>query len=193
MDHLRRHLVGQLLLTAVAPLATGAAAMAASGAAPEGPHPPELRQVWPQMRRVGLGTLRYFGLQVYEARLWAPGPIAPADWEKRPFALELIYARALDGAKIADRSLEEMRRQGEIADSDAERWLATLRTSLPDVQARDRLTGRYQPGAATQLIFNGVVRAEWPDEALSRRFFGIWLSARTSEPDLREALFGGRT
>jgi hypothetical protein len=192
MDPVRRQLVGRLMLTAVVPPATGAAALAAPSTVVEGAAPPELRQVWPQVRRVGFGTLRYFGLQVYEARLWAPGPIAPADWFERAFALELIYARALDGAQIADRSLEEMRRQGEIAAGDAERWLTTLRTSLPDVRAQDRLTGRYQPGAATQLIHNGVVRAEWPDEAFSRRFFGIWLSARTSEPALREALFGGR-
>ena len=52
------------------------------------------------MTRLGEGTLRWFGIKVYEARLWTPGG-AP-DFA-RPLRLELRYARALRGPAIAAR------------------------------------------------------------------------------------------
>ena len=47
---------------------------------------------------VGSGTLRVFGLRIYDATLWSPG----GGWAPgQPFALELPYARSFEGAAIA--------------------------------------------------------------------------------------------
>jgi hypothetical protein len=154
--------------------------------------PPEIGSEWPQARLVGSGRLRFLGLRIYDARLWAPGALSVADWAEQPLALELIYARALDGPQIAERSLDEMRRQGDIAGLVAERWLATMKATFPDVRDGDRLTGIYRPGQTTRFFQNASLRGEWRDAALARQFFGIWLSPQTSQPTLREALLGGR-
>jgi hypothetical protein len=70
---------------------------------------------------VGSGTLRYFGLRIYDATLWSPGGV----WASgQPFALELRYARSFDGAAIARRSIEEMRAQRPIPPP---RWRAGRR------------------------------------------------------------------
>lgn len=153
--------------------------------------PAEVAARWPDARRIGQGRLRFLGLHVYDARLWSPDAPTPDDWARRDFALELVYARAFDGARIAERSLQEMRRQGPIEAGLAERWLATMRRTFPDVRPGDRLTGLHLSGRA-QFHHNGSARERWDDSALVRGFFGIWLAAQTSEPDLREALFGGR-
>ena len=51
---------------------------------------------------VGSGTLRVFGLRIYDATLWSPG----GNWAPdQPFALELRYARSFDGTAIARRSV----------------------------------------------------------------------------------------
>ncbi len=154
--------------------------------------PAELAERWPQLRLVGSGRLRWFGLRIVDARLWAPGPLSAADWPQQAFALELQYARSLEGAAIAQRSLDEMRRQGPMAPGQAERWLATMSTTFPDVRDGDRLTGSYEAGVPARFHFNGGFRGEWRDAALARQFFAIWLAPQTSDPALREALFGGR-
>lgn len=154
--------------------------------------PTEVHGEWPQARLVGSGRLRFIGLNVYDARLWAPGRPGPDDWATQALALELLYARSLKGALIAERSLQEMQRQGPIDRARAERWLDVMKGTFPDVHEGDRLTGLYRPAAPTRFFLNGALRGEWNDEALSRQFFGIWLAPQTSEPALREALFGGR-
>lgn len=179
----RRHLIA---------LALGSPWLRAAGAqAPAAP--PEIGSEWALARLVGSGRMRFLGLRIYDARLWAPGAVSGADWPDQPLALELVYARALDGSLIAERSLDEMRRQGEISGVVAERWLDTMKATFPDVRDGDRLTGIYRPGQATRFFENGRLRGDWQDAALARRFFGIWLSPQTSQPSLREDLLGGRT
>lgn len=171
-----------LLATAALPLAAAQAVAA----------PPEVASAWPQARRIGQGAFRFLGLAVYDARLWAPAPLSSQDWATQPFALELAYARALPGSRIAERSLDEMRRQGPFEADQAERWLATLRATFPDVRPGDRLTGLHRPGTGAAFHHNGAAVASWSDGVLAQRFFGIWMSPQTSAPALREALFGGR-
>jgi hypothetical protein len=154
--------------------------------------PAEVDGVWPQARLVGSSTLRFMGLRIYDARLWSPVSVTPQNWRSQPLALELIYARSLKGEAIASRSLDEMRRQGPIDAPVGDRWLALMQAAFPDVRDGDRLTGLQQPGAPAQLYVNGRPRASWTDAAFVQRFFGIWLDDATSEPALREALFGGR-
>ena len=154
--------------------------------------PPEVGAEWPQARLVGHAPLRVWGLHVYDAQLWSPERPTADDWPQRAFALEIVYTRALEGARIAERSLLEMRRQGPLTAERADRWLATLRRDIPDVRALDRLSGLHRPGRPARLHHNGRAVAEWEDAELVRRFFGIWLAPQTSEPALREALLGGR-
>ncbi|MDH4051573.1 MAG: chalcone isomerase family protein [Rubrivivax sp.] len=152
--------------------------------------PTELRQVLQGAKLQGEGRLRFLGLAVYEARLWAPEPVPAEQWAGQPLALELLYARALYGRKIAERSIEEMRRQAKIPDAQGQEWQGALARLIPDVEAGDRLTGVQQPGAATQFFYNGALRGEVRDPEFTRLFFGIWLSPQTSEPALRERLLG---
>jgi hypothetical protein len=170
-------------------------ALAAAGAWPAvvwaDAAPAEVERTWPQARLVGRGRLRFMGLRIYEARLWAPGRIGADDWSAQPFALELAYARALDGAAMAERSLAEMRRQRDIDPVQAERWLALMKASFPDVREGDRLTGLHRPEEGARIYFNGELRQQWPEAALARQFFGIWLAPQASVPSLREALLGG--
>lgn len=138
----------------------------------------------------GQGRLRFFGLHVYDIRLWSAAPVAAAGWAEQPLTLEIEYARHLDGREIAKRSLKEMRRQGPIADAQAAAWLAEMEAAFPEVKQGDRISGRYEPGVGAQFYLNGQLRRRIDDAAFARLFFGIWLSPQTSEPALREQLLG---
>lgn len=177
-----------LPLTAAALLPAAGLRAAASGSAAM---PPELAQALPDAALRGEGRLRFFGLHVYDARLWAPAPVSADGWASTTLALELAYARTLYGRAIAERSLEEMRRQGEIAPAQGERWLAEMSRLFPDVRDGDRITGLYRPGRGAAFFHNGQPRGEVADAEFARRFFGIWLAPQTSEPALRERLLSG--
>ncbi len=144
---------------------------------------------WVERRR---SRMRFLGLLVYEIGLWSPAPVDAANWTDQPLALSLRYARSLKGGLIAERSLREMRRQGPIEATQAERWLQAMREAFPDVSDGDRLTGRHEPGEGARFWFNGQARALIDDPLFSRRFFGIWLAPESSEPQLREQLLGLR-
>lgn len=138
----------------------------------------------------GQARFRYFGLHVYDIRLWSAAPVGADRWADLPLTLELEYARTLAGAEIAKRSLTEMRRQAPISDAQAAAWLAEMQAAFPDVKAGDRISGTHEPGVAAQFFVNGQPRRRVADAAFAKLFFGIWLSPQTSEPALREQLLG---
>jgi hypothetical protein len=155
-----------------------------------GTPPPELSAALPAARLQGEGRLRFFGLHVYDVRLWTAAAFAPERWAEAPLALEIEYARTLYGKAIAERSLDEMKRQGDLAADRSARWLADMTRLFPDVKEGDRITGVQQPGAGVSFFINGKARGEVRDADFARRFFGIWLAPQTSEPGLRDRLFG---
>lgn len=156
------------------------------------PLPPELSGVLPQARLLGEATLRWVGLPIYDIRLWGDSASARSQPEASRLALELRYARALEGARIAQRSLQEMQGLDAVPRERAERWLEAMRGIFPDVAKGDRLTGLQLPGEATRFWRNGQPIGELRDAEFTRLFFGIWLSPRSSQPQLREALLGGK-
>ena len=167
------------------------ALLCALGARAQAPAAPaEVTAELPGARLQGSGRLRFLGLRIYDAHLWAGAQPVATDWSATPFALELLYARELKGEQIAERSLAEMKRQGDIAAETAQRWLALMKQLFPDVKAGDRITGVNLPGIGARFFVNGALRGEPKDVDFARLFFGIWLSPRSSEPALREALLG---
>lgn len=152
--------------------------------------PPEVKAEIADARMQGGGKLRFYAMPMYEIRLYTGAQRAGANWAAVPLALEIEYSRAFDGDTIADRSLKEMQRQADISDADGGRWLGAMQVLFPDVRAGDRITGVQRPGKAARFFFNGQYRGEVAETLFTRLFFGIWLSARTSEPVLRDALLG---
>lgn len=150
--------------------------------------PPEVRSELPSARLQGSGRLRFLLFHVYDARLWTGPQFDAQRFDQAPLALELEYARTLYGHLIAERSIEEMRRSGDMAPEQADRWLAAMKPCFPDVDEGDRMTGIQVPGSAARFFVNGKLTGEIRDAEFTRRFFGIWLSAHTSEPGLRAAL-----
>ncbi len=152
--------------------------------------PLELNRELLGARLLGQGRLTYFGLNVYGAKLWVSDGFNATDFALVPLALELEYARSIEGRKIAERSLDEMRQVGTVVDDKASRWLAAMTQIFPDVKKGDRLTGVFKPSEGLRFFFNDKPQGDVADVEFARLFIGIWLSPRTSEPQLRQALLG---
>lgn len=140
------------------------------------------------MREVGAGSLYWFGLHVYDARLSVAGErFDPA----QAFALTLRYARELSGERIAETSIDEIRRLGFGTPADHRRWLDQMRRLFPDVRRGDELTGAATPGRGTQFLLNGRLIGSIDEPEFAGAFFAIWLDPRTRSRDLRASLLGG--
>ncbi|MDP9900267.1 chalcone isomerase family protein [Variovorax ginsengisoli] len=146
------------------------------------------RSALPGAQRVATTRLTVWGFQVYDVTLWITDGFSPDRWAQRPFALELNYLRDFDGADIAQRSLDEMRRSAPIPSAQAARWLQAMQATFPDVKKGDRLVGVHAPGSGARFFHNGAPVGEVRDAAFAERFFAIWLGAQTSEPAMRDAL-----
>lgn len=171
-------------------IALAALPLATLPARAENPPPAEIAATLPGARLIGRGRLRWLGLQIYDALLWAASTPPPSEAHNALLALELRYARALRGALIAERSIEEMRRVGPFSQADEQRWLEAMRRLFPDVDDGDRITGLHRPGESAVFFVNGRAAGEMREARFAELFFGIWLSPRTSQPALRAALLG---
>lgn len=147
------------------------------------------RDELPKAELVGQGDFTWFGLRVYQARLWSPA--APIDWEQ-PFALELIYSRELSRDTLVQASLDEMRRLGGSSLDEARlaAWDGEMRQAFVDVQPGQRITGLYLPGRGSRFYVDGQFRHAVADADFAQAFFAIWLDARTRNPELRRELLG---
>ncbi|MFD2453747.1 chalcone isomerase family protein [Ideonella paludis] len=143
--------------------------------------PAEVRQLWPTPHLQGQARLRFIGLHIYDIRLWLQEPLRGGAWAQQPLALEIAYARNLDGLKIAERSLTEMQRGGPIDEATSARWLAEMKRLFPNVKGGDRITGVFQPGQAAAFLHNGRPLGEVRDARFAQAFSASgWLRTAPS-------------
>ena len=149
------------------------------------------KQHLPQATLIGSGSFRWLGLKLYDASLWAERANFNADqWQSAPLALELNYARTLEGRRIAEASVDEMKKLGIGSATQHKSWGEAMKQVFPDVDKTTQLTGVYLPGKGCQFYVDGKLQHEVDDPAFARAFFSIWLDPQTRSPKLRAALLG---
>jgi len=137
----------------------------------------------------GEAAMRFWGLKVYDIRLWtAMKPYSPDE----AFALELVYDISLKGRDIAERSIDLMREQGARDEAKLTRWLDHMARIFPDVKKGDTLIGVFVPTKEVRFYTREKLIAAVPDAEFARAFFDIWLSEKTTEPKLRLRLLGAQ-
>ena len=175
-----RRVVAVLALAALAPLA-----LATADRAP--PLPPDVARLAPGLKPQGGGLLTWFGVSVYDGWYW----VDAREWpDEGPYALDLHYHRDLVGAKIAQRSVEEIAKLAYGSAGERARWGARMAQLFPDVRRGDRLTGVSLDGGAVRFFHNGAPIGEIADPGFARAFFAIWLDPKSSRADFRDKLLG---
>ncbi len=141
----------------------------------------------PDAQEVGTGRLSIVFWDVYDATLYAPG----GKWDpEASYALKIYYFREIEGPDIADRTVEEIRKQGFGDERKLAEWQAQLRNIFPLVTKGSQLTAVAEPGKPTRFYFNDKPIGSIADAQFGPRFFDIWLGEKTSEPELRKKLLG---
>lgn len=136
---------------------------------------------------LGESRLSFLFWDVYDARLYVTDDFYQPD---KPFALTLRYLRNFTGSDIAERSIKEIRQQGFTDDQVLSLWEAQLSEIFPDVVEGDEIIGISDPSQGARFFHNGELIGEISDKTFSRWFFDIWLSEKTSEPEMRKSLLG---
>lgn len=161
------------------------APMLARASAP--PLPAAIVEMAPALKVRGGGELTFFGISVYDGWYWT----AASGWpQSGPYALDLHYHRSLDGAKIAERSVDEIAKLGLGTQADRQRWGEAMTRLFPDVKRGDRITGVNTGAGVVRYFFNGKPIGEIGDPGFADAFFGIWLHPRTSQASFRQKLLG---
>ncbi len=146
------------------------------------------------VRRVGAGTLRWFGLRIYRATLWSGRDgLRPQALGTQSLALRLRYARAIGAQQLARSSAELMR--GAAPAARVAHWQQRLLQVFPDVHAGDTLCGVYLAhgpnGPTTLFMRGGTLLGSLRGADFARAFFGIWLGPDSGHPRLRRQLLAG--
>lgn len=186
-----RSRAAELRRALVATVIAAAAAIAAPCAlAAEDPTPPHVRQYF-AAQLAGEARLTWFGLHVYDARLFVQPGFDPANPSAQEFALELTYARSLEGKAIAETSRDEIARMGFGNEVSRQKWYEAMLRIFPDTIAGLRIAGVNLPGRGVRFLVNGQERGSIDDTEFARAFFAIWLDPRTRSPKVREGLLRG--
>ena len=141
-------------------------------------------------RLVGQGKYTFWGLDIYQARLWTESNgFQPDNWQQSRFALELTYLRDVEGKAIARRSIDEISKQYNLPKVKAVSWQNVLENLFPNIKKLQTLTGLYTPNDGAKFFHDYRLIGEIKDAELTKNFFDIWLSNKTSAPELRNKLF----
>jgi len=148
--------------------------------------PAHIQQELPNARLSGEGSYRWFGLKIYDASLWVGEQGYQANSAR--FILNLSYARDLHGERIAQASIDEIRKLGMGSSAQQQAWLSAMKALFPDVHEGSQISGLFTPDHGARFYLDGKVLGDIADPEFARAFFSIWLDPRTSAPGLRSKL-----
>lgn len=131
----------------------------------------------------GAATFSYFGLAIYEARLFTRGG-APFDWNSE-FGLELQYKRDLSRENLVEGTLREFRRTG--GDLPLQRELSTC---FRDVSTGDRFLGMTEGSDRISFWLNGQQTCTLSHPQIKYRFMAIFLGDNTRSASFTRRLRG---
>lgn len=162
-------------------------------AAPTGapPLPAAVTSLVPDLEAKGGGEMTFMTRPVFAAYFYCVDR-ARCGWSpQQPFAMQLVYRRSLVGARIAERSVEEIAKLGYGTPDQRARWGSLMKQIFPNVVDGDRIVGVNLPQSGAHYYYNGKPIGGIQDPEFAKAFFGIWLDPRTSDPALRKKLLGG--
>jgi hypothetical protein len=149
-----------------------------------------------ELQVVGSGELRWFGLEVYDARLLSPAGRLEGLPSAYPVALEITYRRNISSQRLVRTTKQEWGRLGPGLGLPGRAilngWLEELGGIWPDVSPGDRLIALVEPAGATRFYGNAGLLGTIEDPDFGPAFLGIWLHPDTRAAELRAELLGER-
>jgi hypothetical protein len=140
-----------------------------------------------QLKTVGKGEMSWLFMDVYQVSLHsANGRYVHQEY---PQALTIRYQRSFKKEGLIKATAEEWQKMN-IDSQKYKPWLAQLLELWPDVNRGDTLTFLVVKNGRGTFYHNDRLLGDIENPNFSSAFLDIWLSKKTSEPDLRRQLIG---
>lgn len=172
---MRTHLA---LLTTLG-LACGLCVDDASGALP----PPLVAEGF-AAQRVGVGTLTWFGVDIYEAALWTPDGTFGDSFDEEPVAFTLSYRRSFSRERLIDITRTAWRELQLANDDQERRWARALDAIWVDVRRGSSMTTLVLPNGETRFYDAQRLLGRIDDPNFGPAFLRIWLDQRVANTAL---------
>ncbi|MRI31845.1 hypothetical protein EOPP23_02395 [Endozoicomonas sp. OPT23] len=141
-------------------------------------------------KQVGKARLNVLFWSVYDIELLTPdGLYIP---NRIPLKLKITYLRDFSAKGLVNRTREEWAEQG-LSHPDSEQWLSQLLKIWPDIKEGDSLELYVDCSNTSQFFFNDQLAGSIKDKDFGSSFLAIWLSEKTSQPNMRSKLLAGKT
>lgn len=143
---------------------------------------------------VGSGEMRWFGMEIYDARLLNDAGHYDGSSISGPTALEITYRRNISRERLVRTTKSEWDRIGGRLGiegrGEVEEWLRELDAIWPSVGPGDRIIAVVEPLGPTHFYGNDGLLGTVGDPEFGPAFLAIWLHPDTRAADLRAQLLG---
>jgi hypothetical protein len=139
------------------------------------------------LSKVGSGQMDWLFFSVYDASLYTASGQYPVD--DLPLALQITYRKDIKRQHLIEATQEQWQHLGIKPAPD---WLQILADTWPNVKSGDVLTFVVQADDSNMFYLNDKAIGAVPDSQFSADFLAIWLSDKTSRPELRQQLIGAK-
>lgn len=139
-------------------------------------------QTW---KTVGTGQMQWAFFKIYTISLQTfDGIYKPGVF---PQALEITYHRDIPSKRLVNATRDQLKHIA-YTHPDLENWMQQLSDFWPDINKGERLRFEVDQEQNNVFFHNGQTIGSVANAEFSYAFLSIWLSPKTSEPDLRQEL-----
>ena len=163
------------------------------------PMPKQMQLGQTDLTLLGKGTATYLWFDVYDAALYAPENIKPAQIlsQETPRVLVLQYHHAVTVKDIEKASWQTLDKQLTPSERQSIKpQVDALQSSMKNVSPGDQYTLTWQPANAQKkaeltLKLNDKIVFKSDNARLAATYFGIWLGKPPLSQSLKRSLLGG--
>ena len=137
------------------------------------------------LRKVGEGEMQYLFWTLYSAEFYRSQETGSSSSQ----ALKITYFKSISQQALIEATQDQWQHLG-YSVSDIRQWSQPLQAIWPNVEPGDELTFISDDTGYGQFYFEDQAIGTVQDPTFSQAFLDIWLSERTTEPELRQQLLG---
>lgn len=138
-----------------------------------------------ELKPIGSAQFYWTFFKIYDITLYNENGQYQA--ENYPIALKIKYARNITNNEL----IESTKKQWQLQNIDWKpEWILALKEIWPNVSEDDEILLYIDHQSVSHFYFNTQVLGLINDPDFATNFLSIWLSEKTSQPQLRQQLLG---
>ncbi len=138
---------------------------------------------------VGSAKFTIMFWDIYDSRLYTSTGKYPVQLESEKLVFEITYLKDIDKDDLIERTAEQWQHIG-VNEEVFRKYLPSLKDIWPDIKAGDSLSLLVE-GEQSYFYFNQQLIGSLAHQDFGQQFIDIWLSTKTSQPQLRAQLLKG--